>query len=292
MPLFGYVKPFKPDLRVCEFDTYKAFYCGLCHQLGSSFGPFSKLTLSYDFAFLSLLQMALDPADPLFSKCRCMANPLKIKVCCTENIAQRFSAGCAMIMAYYKIKDDLRDHGMGRKLRAVLCYPFIARARKKASRTFPQVDAVMAAATRAQQQLEDQHCASIDRAADPTATFLQQVFAQMAQSDAQRRILGRMGYLLGRWIYLIDAFDDLESDLQRGDYNPLALQFGLQKGQPVDWQTIGASITEICNLTVGQLAASYQLLDLYHYQSILDNIIYLGFKHTQGLILDKYKGEN
>ena len=31
--MFGYIKPFKPELKVREFDTYQAFYCGLCRQL-------------------------------------------------------------------------------------------------------------------------------------------------------------------------------------------------------------------------------------------------------------------
>ena len=32
--MFGYVKPCSAQLRVCEYETYKAVYCGLCKQLG------------------------------------------------------------------------------------------------------------------------------------------------------------------------------------------------------------------------------------------------------------------
>ena len=97
--MFGYVKPFQPHLRVCELDTYKSLYCGLCRQLGASFGPFSRLTLSYDFVFLALLFTGLSEEGPQYGRCRCMANPLKKKACCLENEGLRFSAGCAMIMA-------------------------------------------------------------------------------------------------------------------------------------------------------------------------------------------------
>ena len=73
--LFGYVKPFKPDLRVRELETYKAVYCGLCGQLGEAFGPAARLTLSYDFVFLAMLHYAVTPdARPVFERRWCFVN--------------------------------------------------------------------------------------------------------------------------------------------------------------------------------------------------------------------------
>ena len=73
--VFGYIKPWKPQLRICEFDTYKAIYCGLCKQLSHSYGPFARLTLSYAFTFLALLDMALKDESPQFKTENCLYNP-------------------------------------------------------------------------------------------------------------------------------------------------------------------------------------------------------------------------
>lgn len=73
--MFGYIKPFKGMLRVCEYETYKAVYCGLCKQLGREYGPFARLTLSYDFTFLALLDLSLSGEHLAFAPGRCMAQP-------------------------------------------------------------------------------------------------------------------------------------------------------------------------------------------------------------------------
>ena len=289
--MFGYVKPFQPYLRVCELDTYKSLYCGLCRQLGASFGPFSRLTLSYDVVFLALLFTGLSEEGPPYGRCRCKANPLKKKACCLENEGLRFSAGCAMIMAYYKAKDNLHDHGFKDRVLSALSYPFLTRARKKAARQYGEIDAIMAKAMAAQRRIEEEGCDSIDRAADPSGTFLRQVFEQVARTDGQRRILSRMGYLLGRWIYMMDAFDDLESDLKRGNYNPLIGRYGLRGGEDYNRAAIGQDIVEMLNFTISEFSAGYQLLELYHYKPILDNIVILGFKNTQANVFTKYKGD-
>ena len=31
--MFGYVTVNRPEMKVKEFDRYRAFYCGLCHEL-------------------------------------------------------------------------------------------------------------------------------------------------------------------------------------------------------------------------------------------------------------------
>jgi hypothetical protein len=61
--VFGYVKAYKPELRVKEFEFYKAVYCSLCRDLGKKYGLVSRFSLSYDFTFLALLQLSLDDGN-------------------------------------------------------------------------------------------------------------------------------------------------------------------------------------------------------------------------------------
>ena len=317
--MFGYVKPFQPELKIKEFDTYKAVYCGLCKQLGRSFGPFSRFTLSYDFAFLAMLDMALEEGCPTFRRERCFVNPLKKKFCCCENRSQDFSAAAAMVMVYYKVKDNLRDEGFGGRLAAGLLYPMAAAARKKAVKRYPRLDEIICRMYEEQSQLEQAGCCRIDEAAEPTAKAMSALCGMMTRTTApdggqsQRRVLERLGYLLGRWIYLVDAMDDLEEDLRKKRYNPfiLSARRPLQEppepaatqedvpppegtaGPPGELQERLDVLMERAagsvNLTMGEIANAYELLDLNRYQSLLDNVIYLGLKDVANSIRFKKK---
>lgn len=283
--MFGYIKPYKPQMKICEYDTYKAVYCGLCKQLGRSYGIAARFTLSYDFAFLSILAMSLKDETPEFCKERCFAHPLQKKFCCKAGEASRYSACTAMIMLYYKVQDNYRDSHFGGKLLMLLAKPFAASARKKALCEYPETDALVAEMMRAQFALEAAGCSGIDEAAEPTARCLSALCAQLGRGDGPRRVLARFGYLLGRWIYLMDAVDDLEDDLKSGSYNAFILEHHLTKQS--DLSGIRAQTGAALNQTAAELAKTYELLELKRYKSILDNIVYLGLKNSLNLIEEK-----
>ncbi len=278
--MFGYIKPFKPELKVKEFDTYQAVYCGLCHQLGKAFGPFAKLTLSYDFTFLAMAAMGLREEFCGFGKARCMANPLKKKVCAVPCGDLSFVASCAMILFYHKLRDNIADTHSFKKLAYYLILPFAANARKKAMKNFPKVDEIFSEMMREQVALESAKTASIDRAAEPTASAMSQMLQMIAADDTQKRILQRFGYLVGRWVYIMDALDDLESDRKSGGYNPFLLRLG--ESSPTDEQLkeIRQYGKGVLNVTVAEMGVTYELLDWKRYKSILDNIIYLGLPNS------------
>ena len=131
--MFGYIKPFRPELKIREAEDYKAVYCGLCKELGRSYGIFARMTLSDDFAFMAMLFMSLDKNScPSFEKCSCIAHPFKKQCRCLGNRAISLSARAAMILTYYKLKDDISDKGFFKKIAAAVLFPFAASARKKA----------------------------------------------------------------------------------------------------------------------------------------------------------------
>ena len=221
--MFGYVKPYNPELRVRELEEYKAVYCGLCKQLGRSFGVFARFTLSYDFAFLAMLKTALDSEIcPETERCACIAHPFCKRIRVRENAAMQMAARAAMISVYYKLLDDREDEGFFRRIGAVLLLPFAKRARRKALAFADGAAADEAAAkmSAAQAQLEAEKCQIPDAAAEPTANFLAAVLKNCAATAEQAAVLERFGYLLGRYVYLCDALDDLEDDRRRGRYNP------------------------------------------------------------------------
>ena len=285
--MFGYVKPFKPEMKIKEFDTYKAVYCGLCHQLGRVFGPFAKLTLSYDFTFAAVLSLALKENFCGFKKAHCMATPLKRKECAVPCDETKFVSASAMMLFYYKLKDNIKDSGFFKKILYLILLPFAAFARKKAKKLYPALDGVFSDMMKEQFLLEKEKTVSLDKAAEPTAKALGKVFEEF--DEAQGRVLGRLGYLLGRWIYLLDALDDLKDDAKTKNYNPFLMKFDAYNLTEEKEKEILEYGKGALNVTVAELANAYELLNLYRYKSILDNIIYLGLKNSAETVLSAEK---
>lgn len=281
--MFGYVKPYNPELRVRELEEYKAVYCGLCKQLGRSFGVFARFTLSYDFAFLAMLKTALDSEIcPETERCACIAHPFCKRIRVRENAAMQMAARTAMISVYYKLLDDRKDEGFFRRIGAALLLPFAKRARRKALAFADGAAADEAAAkmSAAQAQLEAEKCQIPDAAAEPTANFLAAVLKNCAATAEQAAVLERFGYLLGRYVYLCDALDDLEDDRRRGRYNPFLYAGG----------EAAIAAKNALFLTTAELSDDFDLLELHRYEGILENTIRIGLRAEVIRIEKKLKG--
>ena len=282
--MFGYIKPFRPELKIREAEDYKAVYCGLCKELGRSYGIFARMTLSYDFAFMAMLFMSLDKNScPSFEKCSCIAHPFKKQCRCLGNRAISLSARAAMILTYYKLKDDLSDKGFFKKIAAAVLFPFAASARKKALSFGEEaifIDNSAAEMMAEQKILEEEKTPLPDKAAEPTAKFLSRIIT-LGGNSGNERILERFGYLLGRYIYLCDALDDIEDDIEKGNYNPFI--FGGEKAV--------SEAKSALFLTTAELFDDLELLELDKYKEIVENTIDLGLKAEIERIINK-KGGN
>lgn len=284
--MFGYIKPFKPQMRICEYETYKAVYCGLCKQLGRQYGPFSRLTLSYDFVFLALLGMSLNEEGPqTFSPARCLLNPFRSIPHCGDCAHTRFAGGVAVMMLYYKALDNYNDGSVFEKLITMLYLPFLGCAYRKAADRYPEVARIIYETISKQSQLENESCDSVDRAAEPTAQALSGILELLSQDAAAQRVLRRFGYLLGRYVYLADALDDLEEDCKKGSYNPFLLRERIAAPDAGQLARIRGDAKGSLFLTIGEAIKIYDLLELYHYKPILDNIVQLGLRDTVNRIL-------
>ncbi len=293
--MFGYVKAYKPEMRVREYEVYKAVYCTLCRQLGRSYGPFARMTLSYDFTFLALLHLSLGEDCTGFERKRCAVNPLKkCSYCKQTGESMDYAAAAAMIMLYYKIQDNIDDGGFWRSLGYRLLRPLFSRARKKAAGRYPQVEALTERYIADQAALERAGCSSLDRAAEPTAVVLAALCALCGESETEKRVLERMGYCIGKWVYLLDAAADLEEDLRRGGYNPLSAGGGITSGGEGETafirQAKGRAAATL-NVCVAEACKAFELLPVKRYEEILANILYLGLPNSQKQALSGKKAE-
>lgn len=282
--MFGYIKPFKPELKIREFETYKAVYCGLCGQLGKRFGAFARLTLSYDFTFLCMLHYALSDEQPCFAAHRCYVNPLKKLPMCGDSAALRASADIAAIMIYYKLLDNIHDGGIAAKLGGTIVRPFVAAAHKKAAAAQPLADKLVADSMVRQAALEAAGCNSVDEACEPTAAAMAGICMLLSPDPRQQRVLERFGYLIGRFAYLCDALDDMERDTKSGNYNPFVARYHDAEKSLADIYIVAR---ESLYMTIGEIGKTCALLEINKFQPVIDNVVHLGLRASVDEILSK-----
>lgn len=299
--MFGYVRAYKPYMRVFEYDIYKAVYCGLCKDMGRRYGAFTRFTLSYDFAFLSLVDLSVRNCMLDAEMQRCIAHPLTKTMCATCKNDLSYPSAAAVILTYHKLKDDVRDKGFKGRLLAMSALPFFRKPYREAADKYPELAPQIERAMILQNKIESDKTAGVDLACEPTAMMMTAVFGGLTEDPRQKELLERFGYLLGRYIYITDALDDLRDDYRERSYNPLLNIFDVPYGEeriPKEkLKQIRRYARDSINFTLGSLADVYVQLDFKRYRDILDNIIYLGLKNTFNSVLsgkfkNKYKRGN
>lgn len=275
--MFGYVRPLTPELRVRELDDYKAVYCGLCRTMGRRHGFFARFTLNYDFTFLVMVLAYGAEACQMVS-CRCPAHPFRKEKMCAGLPVLDAAADESLILSWQKLQDDVADHGFFRGLGARLAALALTPAYKKAAAAQPEFARTVAACLDELHQLERERCPSLDRPADTFARILQAA-APDTGDDHRNRALEQLLYHTGRWIYLTDAWDDLEEDVRTGSYNPIDARYQGQGKEHL--QDVRITLTHSRSLA----AAAYELAKAERWDGILSNILYLGLPAVEELVL-------
>ncbi len=274
--MFGYVKIFKPDLKICEYDQYKAVYCSLCQTLGKRYGLASRMTLSYDFTFLALFLMALDEESVVFCQGRCPFHPLKKRMLCTSEHLE-YAADVAMLLTYHKFSDTVKDERFFKRLAARVGRWILKRDYNRAVRRRPMEAQAAMAYMQAQAAIEAVETPSLDACAEPTASFLSVLAAHSAVDENVKETAARLGYCLGRFIYLADATEDLHSDLQNGRFNAFAASDpSMQSADDTALAAKREYAAASLHASVAVCAECYEELPIKRFDGILRNVIYKG----------------
>lgn len=268
--MFGYIQAAKDELKVKEWNTFRAYYCGLCKTQGKLLGPVTRLGLSYDFTMLAILLDSLAQRQSEIAAGRCMLNPMRKRPIAAPSAALEYCAYMSVELTYYKIKDDIRDKTVSAGVAAL---PFYASPHKKAERLYADKAEVVRTRLERLHRLEEENCRNADETAEQFAKIMEEIFAM---PGLEERILRALGYNLGRWLYLADAIDDFEKDRKHGQYNPFASREDIQNSIVPLWYNLG------------EAAKAYELLDLKKNKGLLDNIIYLGLQGTTHRLLEPY----
>ncbi len=291
--MFGYVKPFTPELKVAQAERYRALYCGLCREMGRATGQSSRLTLSYDFTFFAAVRMILQGEEPVFRPVRCPVHPVKKRLAVESTPALRLSAAVSAALVNGKNADDLADERGISRLRARLARPFAASMSARAQKLLPE-GTTQGVFTRldALGALEKENCPSADETAACFGDLLGWLFSLGLEGEAAQTARA-LGDGIGRFVYLCDAADDLPEDVKKKRYNPLYAGWGdlaLSDGALSDVLKSALSVSVPIGLEMAGEAA--EKLDPSHpCTPIVKNIVYLGLPASLKHVLSGKRGK-
>ena len=268
--MFGYVRPAAQRLTEEQQQRYEGAYCGLCHTLGRRYGLAGRMILNYDLTFLAMLL-----SEGTAERCtkRCLIHPVKGRPCACGGSAFELAADMSIILTWWQIQDGIADHGFfgGLKYRAASL--LLRRAYRKARALRPAVDESTRRHLEKLSELEKENCPSLDAAADTFARLLADAAHEVAQ-PVKRRVLEQMLYHLGRWVYLVDAADDLKNDVKTGSYNPLPLRYALPGDTLTD--TARQALAQTLDGSIRAMAAAFELWDFGDYGPVIESTVYEG----------------
>ena len=286
--MFGYIRADNAQLKMYEYELYSGYYCGVCKSIGSRYGQLPRLTLTYDAAFLAMCLEALsdEPDYPVTE--RCITHHIRKKTV-VRNSAIDYAADVMLILAWHKLVDDANDEGkIYAKAVTALMKSKYRKLRKKMRKLCVEIEVYLAELSK----LEREKCANLDQAAECFARIMQALITGYGAENLPEgtdKVLSRIGYHLGKWIYLIDAVDDIEKDMKSGAYNPLFYRFDLGAEETAEEfrNRIEADCRRNLLIYLEEIAKCYDLLDIKKNKGIIENVIFIGLMDQTEKVLNK-----
>lgn len=285
--MFGYVKPDVRELKVKEYELYKSAYCGLCRTMGKRYSFTFKMSLSYDFVFMVLLRLLLQKENVSFSQKRCVAHPAKKRVMMDNNAALEKASDVACIMLYHNIKDKISDNDGIKSFLYRFILPETKRLHKKALKYSgtTELDTFISQKLEELSRLEKERLASVDRPSELFGQVLAESMSHGLDGENAKTAYG-IGLHIGRWIYLLDAADDIEKDEKKGNYNPLLCVYGTSEEAKKHGTTLKVSLlselmqadSELGKIKDGDIGVF----------NILQNILRLGLPEIHDKIIKEH----
>lgn len=270
--MFGYVRINKMDLTFREYEHYKAYYCGLCKYLKRNHTELSRLTINYDITFLIVLLSSIyQPSAQVFHE-KCIVDPVKNKKHIINDITE-YAASMNILLAYYKLEDDVNDEG---GIKSRLARQVYKKSFKTAYDKYPKKADFIKKCLGELRSLEEDQSSSIDQTSNCFARLLEEIFDY--KDDDYRDRLRKVGFNIGKYIYIMDAYEDLDEDLEKGRYNSFT-------SYEDDREALKDRVDKLIGMTLARLEEGILDLDIEVNKSIIDNIIYSGvYLRYKGLI--------
>lgn len=260
--MFGYVSAHKPELRMREFYKYKAYYCGLCKVLREKYGFLGQMTLTYDMTFLVILLTSLYESELTQEEHRCFVHPAKKQKMLYNEITE-YAADMNIVLTYYKLLDDWEDD---RSKVGYLGQRAYRRTFRELKKRYPEKCEVIRKCLESLHECEANKETNIDLVSRCFGELMGELFVY--KQDVWEETLRQMGFYLGKFIYILDAYDDVEKDIKKDNYNAL---IALSKQEGFD-----EKCEDMLNYVLAECSCCFEKLPCVEDAEILRNILYAG----------------
>ncbi len=264
--MFGYVTIDKPELKVKEFYRYKSYYCGLCRTLKEEYGFRGRMTLSYDMTFLVLFLTSLYETPTKELQSHCPLHPVK-KIPMLQNAISEYGAKMNLLLVYFKCEDDWKDD---KSLKGIAGMHLFRKKAKELCREYKRQAQVIQKQLKVLASYEEKQEENLDLVAGAFGTLMAELFVY--KEDMWEKELRSFGFYLGKFIYIMDAYDDLEDDLKTGSYNPLKAVKNNCKNEE-DYEN---TVYQILIMMMAEATGAFEKLPILCDSEILRNILYSG----------------
>lgn len=275
--MFGYVVVNKPELKIKDYDLYQSFYCGLCHSLHRTFGRSAQASLNYDLTFLAILLSGLyEPTTKILQE-RCVMHPLS-KHTKLQNEYIDYAAEMTVVLTYLKCEDDWEDE---HRYRSRAFMTLLKSKYQTVKAKYPKKLQRIEAALKDIHALEASESKDLDQLGSLFGIVMGEILAY--REDEWKSRLYTIGDYLGRFIYIMDAYDDVEKDVKEHSFNPFVNTY-TQEG-------FDERVKGILELMIASSADAFEMLPILDHVDILRNIIYSGVWAKYEMIRKKRSGE-
>lgn len=263
--MFGYVNVNRNELSDENKKIYQSYYCGLCQNLKHHFGAKGQLLLNYDIAFLTILLTGLyEPEVSVRDNFKCTLHPFKRRELRSNEILD-YASYMNVLLAYHNLMDDYSDNKSTIKKQMANS---IKKHYKKASELYPRQASSVEAYMRRLAEFEARDEQNVDLVAGLTGEMLGELFAM--RKDEWYDELKTLGMYLGKFIYLMDAYEDIDKDITKGNYNPLKQ---LKEDDSKNFEIV---TKQMMTSMMSECAKSFERLPILLHADILRNILYSG----------------
>ncbi|RGG00248.1 hypothetical protein DWY78_07395 [Ruminococcus sp. AF27-12AA] len=276
--MFGYVTVCEPELKVKDLKKYRAYYCGLCRTLKEDYGFMGQMTLTYDMTFAVILLSSLYETTTKHEEHRCKVHPAK-RQHMLQNEITSYAAAMNVLLAYYHMEDDWQDD---RKVSSLMTKSLIQGKAKKTIEKYPRQSEIIRKSLKELGECEHENSMDIDRAAGCFGRLMAELFVW--KEDIWEKTLRKMGFYLGKFIYLMDAYEDLPEDRKKNRYNPLK-----ELAKRPDYE---AQMEQILRMMVAESTVRFEQLPCLVDVDILRNILYDGVWNHYNKIQMKKREDN
>ena len=207
-----------------EMHNYQAHYCGLCKMLASEYGQLSRFYTNYETTFMYLLLTAGQEKKNTYVKSRCPIAFSRKDVILTNEL--QAIADISIILFYEKVLDDEYDEK--RKLpgfvKRSIQKKYLKAGKRLAGGGFDAgyIHCLM----EKQRELEKQKINYLNVISEQTALMMAYIFKFISKLNPKtdQNLYIRLGYELGKWIYIMDSLVDYEKDCLSNQFNPIRLK--------------------------------------------------------------------